>query len=252
MGLFDMLKRLHPDSKLFGFLNGPHGIFTNNYIEIQADYMGLFRNTGGFDMIRKCHHTPFPQHSACDVIREVGAPPAPPTSANSNKIFVFQSALERTEALETQRRRHNLECPLMREIANVYSVADLMSVGSGRHKIETPDQFKDSLKYCAVLQLDGLVVIGGDDSNTNACLLAEYFASVGSPIKVIGCPKTIDGDLQNEHIPVSFGFDTATKVYSEAIGNLCTDVASSKEYYHFVRLMGRSASHIALECALRT
>lgn len=97
-----------------------------------------------------------------------------------------------------------------------------------------------------------MVVIGGDDSNTNACLLAEYFASVGSPIKVIGCPKTIDGDLQNEHIPVSFGFDTATKVYSEAIGNLCTDVASSKEYYHFVRLMGRSASHIALECALRT
>lgn len=95
-------------------------------------------------------------------------------------------------------------------------------------------------------------MIGGDDSNTNACLLAEYFAKMGSKTKVIGCPKTIDGDLQNEHIPVSFGFDTATKVYSEAIGNLCSDVISSKEYYHFVRLMGRSASHIALECALRT
>ena len=105
---------------------------------------------------------------------------------------------------------------------------------------------------CTKLDLDGLVVIGGDDSNTNACLLAENFAKNNAKTKVIGCPKTIDGDLQNEHIPVSFGFDTATKVYSEAIGNLCADVISSKEYYHFVRLMGRSASHIALECALRT
>lgn len=127
-----------------------------------------------------------------------------------------------------------------------------MCVGSGRHKIETPKEFADSLENCTKLNLNGLVVIGGDDSNTNACLLAEYFASKGSNIRVIGCPKTIDGDLQNEHIPVSFGFDTATKVYSEAIGNLCSDVISSKEYYHFVRLMGRSASHIALECALRT
>ncbi len=125
-------------------------------------------------------------------------------------------------------------------------------VGSGRHKIESPQQFADSLENCSKLQLDGLVVIGGDDSNTNACLLAEYFASKSAATKVIGCPKTIDGDLKNEHIPVSFGFDTATKVYSEAIGNLCSDVISSKEYYHFVRLMGRSASHIALECALRT
>ena len=102
------------------------------------------------------------------------------------------------------------------------------------------------------LDLDGLVVIGGDDSNTNACLLAEYFAKQSAKCKVVGCPKTIDGDLKNEHIPVSFGFDTATKVYSEAIGNLCSDVISSKDYYHFIRLMGRSASHIALECALRT
>jgi len=102
------------------------------------------------------------------------------------------------------------------------------------------------------LKLDGLAVIGGDDSNTNACLLAEYFSKNGSPCSVIGCPKTIDGDLRNEHIQVSFGFDTATKVYSEAIGNLCTDAVSSRKYYYFVRLMGRSASHIALECALRT
>lgn len=175
MGLFDMIKKLHPESKLYGFLNGPHGIYSNNYMEITADYMSLFRNTGGFDMIR-----------------------------------------------------------------------------SGRHKIESAEQFKLSLENCQKLNLDGLVVIGGDDSNTNACLLAEYFAKNNAQTKVIGCPKTIDGDLQNEHIPVSFGFDTATKVFSEAIGNLTSDVISSKEYYHFVRLMGRSASHIALECALRT
>ena len=125
-------------------------------------------------------------------------------------------------------------------------------VGSGRHKIETPEQFASSLANAKALDLDGIIVIGGDDSNTNACLLAEYFLKMEAKCKVIGCPKTIDGDLKNEHIPVSFGFDTATKVYSEAIGNLCSDVISSKEYYHFIRLMGRSASHIALECALRT
>lgn len=125
-------------------------------------------------------------------------------------------------------------------------------IRSGRHKIETPEQFQNSLTNVTNLDLNGLVVIGGDDSNTNACLLAEYFAKQNAKCRVIGCPKTIDGDLKNEHIPVSFGFDTATKVYSEAIGNLCSDVVSSKEYYHFIRLMGRSASHIALECALRT
>lgn len=175
MGLYDMVKKLHPQSKLYGFLNGPYGVYNNDYMEIKADFMMLYRNMGGFDMIR-----------------------------------------------------------------------------SGRHKIETPAQFESSLENCKALDLDGLVVIGGDDSNTNACLLAEYFAKNKAKCKVIGAPKTIDGDLQNEHIPVSFGFDTATKVYSEAIGNLCSDVISSREYYHFVRLMGRSASHIALECALRT
>lgn len=108
------------------------------------------------------------------------------------------------------------------------------------------------MKNCTDLDLDGLVVIGGDDSNTNACLLAEYFEKSGSKCKVVGCPKTIDGDLKNEHIEVSFGFDTATKTYSEAIGNLCVDAMSGKGYYYFVRLMGRSASHIALECALQT
>ena len=140
----------------------------------------------------------------------------------------------------------------MKFIAHTDNVIDLMILGSGRHKIETPKQFESSLLNVQNLDLDGLVVIGGDDSNTNACLLAEYFAKNQAKCRVIGCPKTIDGDLKNEHIPVSFGFDTATKVYSEAIGKLCSDVISSKEYYHFIRLMGRSASHIALECALRT
>jgi diphosphate--fructose-6-phosphate 1-phosphotransferase len=136
----------------------------------------------------------------------------------------------------------------MKVILNKYSL--IHQIGSGRHKIETPEQFASSLKNAADLDLDGLVVIGGDDSNTNACLLAEYFEKHQSKCRVIGCPKTIDGDLKNEHIEVSFGFDTATKTYSEAIGNLCVDALSSKGYYYFVRLMGRSASHIALECAL--
>ena len=190
-----MVKTIHPDSKLFGFLAGPHGIFTNNYMDIQEEYMGRFRNMGGFDMIRKYYNLEY----------------------SNNRLT------------------YHLYC-----------------IGSGRHKIETPEQFAASLKNATDLDLDGLIVIGGDDSNTNACLLAEYFAKHNAKCKVIGAPKTIDGDLRNEHIQVSFGFDTATKVYSEAIGNLCSDVLSGKDFYHFVRVMGRSASHIALECALQT
>ncbi|CAI2371730.1 unnamed protein product [Moneuplotes crassus] len=174
-GLYDMVKDIHPDSKLFGFLKGPHGIFTGNFVEIEDDFMNEYRNMGGFDMIR-----------------------------------------------------------------------------SGRDKIESPEQFENSLKYCNDLELNGLVVIGGDDSNTNACLLAEYFNSHESKCKVVGAPKTIDGDLKNEYCEVSFGFDTATKTYSEQIGNIIVDNRSTKKYYHFIRLMGRSASHIALECYLQT
>ena len=124
-------------------------------------------------------------------------------------------------------------------------------LGSGRTKIETEAQLEASLKTCQRLKLDGLVIIGGDDSNTNAAILAEYFLKKECPTCVIGVPKTIDGDLQNEHVAISFGFDTATKVYSEMIGNIERDALSAKKYTHFIKLMGRSASHIALECALK-
>lgn len=125
-------------------------------------------------------------------------------------------------------------------------------IGSGRDKIEKDEQFAASLKVAKGLKLDAVVIIGGDDSNTNAALLAEYFLSQGSSIQVIGCPKTIDGDLKNEYIETSFGFDTACKTYSELIGNIMRDCNSAKKYWHFIKLMGRSASHIALECALQT
>ncbi|MDR0599095.1 MAG: diphosphate--fructose-6-phosphate 1-phosphotransferase [Treponema sp.] len=125
-------------------------------------------------------------------------------------------------------------------------------IGSGRTKIETPVQFAAVLETARRRNLDALVIIGGDDSNTNAALLAEYFIAQGSFTKVIGCPKTIDGDLKNEFIEASFGFDTACKTYSELIGNIERDAASARKYWHFIKLMGRSASHIALECALQT
>ncbi|KAL0012245.1 hypothetical protein SO802_007353 [Lithocarpus litseifolius] len=123
---------------------------------------------------------------------------------------------------------------------------------SGRDKIETPEQFKQAEETALKLDLDGLVVIGGDDSNTNACLLAENFRSKNMKTRVIGCPKTIDGDLKCKEVPTSFGFDTACKIYAEMIGNVMVDARSTGKYYHFVRLMGRAASHITLECALQT
>ncbi|KAL8103300.1 pyrophosphate--fructose 6-phosphate 1-phosphotransferase subunit beta-like [Apium graveolens] len=123
---------------------------------------------------------------------------------------------------------------------------------SGRDKIETQEQFKQAQETALKLDLDGIVVIGGDDSNTNACLLAENFRSNNLKTRVIGCPKTIDGDLKCKEVPTSFGFDTACKIYAEMIGNVMTDARSTGKYYHFVRLMGRAASHITLECALQT
>lgn len=125
-------------------------------------------------------------------------------------------------------------------------------IGSGRTKLETPEQFAQVAANCKQHGISALVIIGGDDSNTNACLLAEYMLAQKTGIQVIGCPKTIDGDLKNEWIETSFGFDTATKVYSELIGNIGRDANSAKKYWHFIKLMGRSASHIALECALQT
>jgi pyrophosphate--fructose-6-phosphate 1-phosphotransferase len=125
-------------------------------------------------------------------------------------------------------------------------------IGSGRTKIETDAQFAAALETAGKLNLDAVVIIGGDDSNTNAALLAEYFEARGSKTRVIGCPKTIDGDLKNDYIEASFGFDTAAKTYSELIGNIGRDANSAKKYWHFIKLMGRAASHIALECALQT
>lgn len=125
-------------------------------------------------------------------------------------------------------------------------------IGSGRTKLETEEQFKSSLEVCKKLNLSAVVIIGGDDSNTNAALLAEWFVKNNTGIQVIGCPKTIDGDLKNEQIEISFGFDTATKTYAELIGNIQRDANSAKKYWHFVKIMGRSASHVALEAALQT
>ncbi len=174
-GLFDGIKKIHRDSRLFGFLMGPGGLVDHKYIELTSAIINEYRNTGGFDII-----------------------------------------------------------------------------GSGRTKLETKDQFDSGLEICKELGINALVIIGGDDSNTNAAVLAEYYKSINAGVQVIGCPKTIDGDLKNECIETSFGFDTATKVYSEVIGNIQRDCNSAKKYWHFIKLMGRSASHIALECALQT
>ena len=125
-------------------------------------------------------------------------------------------------------------------------------IGSGRTKLETEEQFKVASEVCKKHGITAIVIIGGDDSNTNAAVLAEYFAAHKTGVQVIGCPKTIDGDLKNEDIECSFGFDTATKTYSELIGNIQRDCNSAKKYWHFIKVMGRSASHVALECALET
>lgn len=174
-GLFDGIKKIHRDSRLFGFIMGPGGLVDHKYIELTSSIIDEYRNTGGFDII-----------------------------------------------------------------------------GSGRTKLETKEQFDKGLEILKELNISALVIIGGDDSNTNAAVLAEYYKQIGAGVQVLGCPKTIDGDLKNDLIETSFGFDTATKVYSEVIGNIQRDCNSAKKYWHFIKLMGRSASHIALECALQT
>ncbi len=173
-GLFDTIKKLNPENRLFGFILGPGGLVEHNYLEITADYIDNYRNTGGFDMI-----------------------------------------------------------------------------GSGRTKLEKVEQFEKGLEIIRELDIKAIVIIGGDDSNTNACVLAEYYAAKNYGVQVIGCPKTIDGDLKNDQIETSFGFDTACKTYSELIGNIERDCNSARKYWHFIKVMGRSASHIALECALQ-
>ncbi len=125
-------------------------------------------------------------------------------------------------------------------------------IGSGRTKLETEEQFEKSLKVCEQLNINAIVIIGGDDSNTNACMLAQWLKAKNTGIQVIGCPKTIDGDLKNSQIEISFGFDTATKTYAELVGNIQRDANSAKKYWHFIKLMGRSATHVGLEVALQT
>lgn len=142
---------------------------------------------------------------------------------------------------------------LTEDIINAYrNTGGFDIIGSGRTKLETEEQFEKALNVCKTLNVTGIVIIGGDDSNTNAALLAEWFLAKNAGIQVIGCPKTIDGDLKNEQIEVSFGFDTATKTYAELVGNIQRDANSAKKYWHFIKLMGRSASHVALEVGLQT
>ena len=174
-GLYDGVKSLNPNSKLYGFLMGPGGLVDHKYVEFNDEFIDEYRNTGGFDII-----------------------------------------------------------------------------GSGRTKLEKVKQFESGIEILRKLGIKALVIIGGDDSNTNACVLAEYYAAKNYGVQVIGCPKTIDGDLKNDQIETSFGFDTACKTYSELIGNIQRDCNSARKYWHFIKLMGRSASHIALECALQT
>lgn len=147
---------------------------------------------------------------------------------------------------------HNYREIIDEDINRYRNMGGFDMICSGRHKIETEDQKQKSLEVCETLNLKGLVIIGGDDSNTNAAILAEYFRANKSKTVVVGVPKTIDGDLKNEFVEISFGFDTACRTYSEMIGNLCLDAVTSQDRYHFVRLMGRAASNIALECALQT
>ncbi len=141
---------------------------------------------------------------------------------------------------------------ITQEVADEYrNTGGFDMIGSGRTKLEEVEQFESGLKIIRELGIKAIVIIGGDDSNTNACVLAEYYAAKNYGVQVIGCPKTIDGDLKNEQIETSFGFDTACKTYAEVIGNIQRDANSARKYWHFIKLMGRSASHIALECALQ-
>ena len=141
---------------------------------------------------------------------------------------------------------------ITKEIADEYrNTGGFDMIGSGRTKLEKVEQFEKGLEIIRELDINAIVIIGGDDSNTNACVLAEYYKAKNYGVQVIGCPKTIDGDLKNSQIETSFGFDTATKTYSELIGNIERDCNSARKYWHFIKVMGRSASHIALECALQ-
>ena len=229
-GLLDSLMHRHPGSHLFGFLDGPRGIMERNYKEITVETMVRVvgekrdeRATGGRG------------EGGRGAERGGGGGGGGALSCSSSLFFSPPPARPPCRAQLAFRNQGGFHM-----------------ICSGRDKIEKPADLARAAATAAELDLDGLVVCGGDDSNTNAAVLAEYFASQGLKTAVVGVPKTIDGDLKNERVATSFGFDTACKVYSEAIGNIMTDAASAKKYYHFIRLMGRAASHVTLECALQT
>ena len=215
-GLLDSLMHRHPGSRLFGFLDGPRGIMERNYKEITVE-----------TMVRREREKE--KERGWRERKERSATTSPHPFFRSSPLLSFSSL---QLAFRNQGGFH-LIC-------------------SGRDKIEKPADLARAAASAAELDLDGLVVCGGDDSNTNAAVLAEYFAAQGLKTAVVGVPKTIDGDLKNERVATSFGFDTACKVYAEAVGNIMTDAASAKKYYHFIRLMGRAASHVTLEVALQT
>ncbi|MFR3321540.1 MAG: 6-phosphofructokinase [Lachnospiraceae bacterium] len=156
----------------------------------------------------------------------------------------LQGRLQRTD------RRRLRRCSMTNTSTSTEIPADSISSVPAEPKLETEEQFAIAAEVCKKHGITAIVIIGGDDSNTNAAVLAEYLAAHNTGVQVIGCPKTIDGDLKNDDIECSFGFDTATKTYSELIGNIERDCNSAKKYWHFIKVMGRSASHVALECAL--
>ncbi|KAL6539759.1 hypothetical protein OROHE_011530 [Orobanche hederae] len=217
-GLFDYLQERIKGSTLYGFRGGPAGVMKCKYFELTKDFVYPYRNQGGFDMI-------------CSGRDKIETPEQ------------FRKSLNWLYSNEIQSTFMGMEW---------INLARFMLTFLGRIEDIPIAHFKQAEETAKKLDLDGLVVIGGDDSNTNACLLAENFRGKNMKTKVIGCPKTIDGDLKSKEVPISFGFDTACKIYAEMIGNVMIDARSTGKYYHFVRLMGRAASHITLECSLQT
>ena len=226
-------------------------------VDNQEDIKKLFPNTYGMPLIEFVKGEPT-KHEALNVGVILSGGQAP---GGHNVITGLFDALKRLNPASRLYGfilgpgglvDHNY-MELTKEIVDEYrNTGGFDMIGSGRTKLEKVEQFEKGLEIIRELGIKAIVIIGGDDSNTNACVLAEYYAAKQYGVQVIGCPKTIDGDLKNEQIETSFGFDTACKTYSELIGNIERDCNSARKYWHFIKVMGRSASHIALECALQT